>query len=42
MSLESVCAFLVEKAPDIDPLRMAELIYAEWVDVCQGNSEDMS
>jgi prolyl-tRNA editing enzyme YbaK/EbsC (Cys-tRNA(Pro) deacylase) len=26
----------------IDPLRMAELICAEWIDVCQGNSEDMT
>jgi prolyl-tRNA editing enzyme YbaK/EbsC (Cys-tRNA(Pro) deacylase) len=25
----------------IDPLRMADLIGAEWIDVCQGNSEDM-
>jgi hypothetical protein len=41
MNMESVCAFLAEKAPDIDPLRMAELISAEWIDVCQGNSEDM-
>ena len=28
-------------AARIDPLRMAELIGAAWVDVCQDNSEDM-
>jgi hypothetical protein len=42
MSLESVRAFLAEKAPDNDPLRKAELICAKWVDICRGNSEDMS
>ena len=42
MSLESVRAFLAEKAPDIDSLRLAELICAEWIDVGQGNSEDMT
>jgi prolyl-tRNA editing enzyme YbaK/EbsC (Cys-tRNA(Pro) deacylase) len=25
----------------IDPLRMADLIGAGWIDVCQGNAEDM-
>ena len=42
MSLESVRGFLAETAPDIDPLRMAELICAKWIDVGQGNSEDMT
>ncbi len=55
MNLESVHAFLAEKAPGItvieregniavriNPLRMAKLICAEWIDVGQGNSEDMT
>lgn len=42
MSLESVRAFLAGKAPGIVPLRMIELICAEWVAICPGNSEDMS